>query len=347
MQRRIKHRAWTEFQLTLSDSQPDGFQAMDSFLNETGSFLLHADFFGPAERVAFISSELLERGISGPATRLLQVAGVGGGMQMSAVSGLETTLLYDGERMIGRFFEDADAKYCFMGDVQPWDPAASRSEQTGQVLQTIQTVLAGVGMHFKDVVRTWFYNDRILDWYDDFNRVRTAFFEHHGITRMPASTGIGAPNASGTALVAKVIAVQPKTGDVRIQRIHSPLQCEAPEYGSAFSRAMEVSDSLVRTIYVSGTASIEPAGRTVHVGNAAGQIEKTMEVVHALLAAAGMDWSNTSRAIAYFRNTDDISHWHDYCRNRQLPPLPVILMPSVICRDDLLFELELDAVAEL
>jgi enamine deaminase RidA (YjgF/YER057c/UK114 family) len=110
---------------------------------------------------------------------------------------------------------------------------------------------------------------------------------------------------------------------------------------------MEVRDSSTRTLYVSGTASIEPAGRTVHAGNAAKQIETTMEVVCALIEEAGMVLTDTTRAIAYFRHSEHIPLWHDYCRKRQLLPLPIILIPSDICRDDLLFEIELDAARAL
>ena len=255
-----------------------------------------------------------------------------------------TTPLFVGDRLVGHFWEDADAKYCFLGDLFPTNSAASQSEQTAEVLETVSKLLTEVGMHFRDVVRTWFYLDRILDWYDDFNRVRSEFFQQQGITRIPASTGIGIPNVEGSALVVKVIAVQPKTGIVNVKQVRSPLQCEAPHYGSSFSRAMEVSDSSSRTLYVSGTASIEPGGKTICQGDSAGQIKKTMEVVMALLAEAQMGIIDITRAIAYFRNAEDITLWHDYCQDQKILPFPLMLVHADICRDDLLFEIELDAV---
>ena len=334
-----------ECHVTLPACGPDGFRSeqFDPFPNEGIPAILNADFFGQDEDIASVSGEMQFRGIAGPSTALRLDAGAGGGMQIGSLSGADTTPLYDGDRMIGRLFENADAKYCWLGGVLPADRTAPRSAQAGQALQSIQNALAGAGMDFHDIVRTWFYVDRILEWYRGFNRVRTAFFKRHGIIHMPASTGIGIPNAAGAAVVAKVIAVRPKTGKVSIRRVQSPLQCEASCYGSSFSRAMEVCDSSTRTLHVSGTASIGPTGQTAHVGNTAGQIEKTMEVVGALLEQAGMVWSDTTRAMAYFRDSEHISLWHDYCRNRQLPPLPIILIPSDICRDDLLFEIELDA----
>lgn len=343
--RKITHSGWDENQVTLFSPIPDhlGLEQIDPLSGNPGASVLNADFWGNDKRLVSLAGEMRQRGIPGPETVLLPDTGDAGGMQIGTLSGLESTPVQIAGRLVGRIFEDADAKYCFLGDVQPVNPSATRFDQAGQVFESIEKVLAEAGMHFRDVVRTWFYVDRILDWYDDFNHVRTGFFEKHGITRMPASTGIGCPNSGGTALVAKVVAVLPKTGKVVIKPLHSPLQCEAASYGSSFSRAMEVCDSCSRTIYVSGTASIEPGGQTVHIGDTYGQIEKTMEVVTALLEHARMDLSNTTRAIAYFRHRKDIPLWNEYCHARQLPVLPAILTPSVICREDLLFEIELDA----
>jgi len=338
-----------ECQLTLQASEPDrfGMQRLEPFLTAAGTVILNADFFGEYEQLAFLSRQMQIPGNAEPETTLLLDAGVAGGTHISTLSGVNTTPIFDRGRIIGRSFEDPDAKYCWLGGVLPADPTAPRDVQAGQVLQTIHRALAEAGMHFRDVVRTWFYVDRILDGYGEFNRVRTAFFEQNGVISLPASTGIGAPNAAGAAVVAKVIAMLPKNSNVEIKRIQSPLQCEASAYGSSFSRAMEVRDSSTRTLYVSGTASIEPAGRTVHAGNAAKQIETTMEVVCALIEEAGMVLTDTTRAIAYFRHSEHIPLWHDYCRKRQLLPLPIILIPSDICRDDLLFEIELDAARAL
>jgi enamine deaminase RidA (YjgF/YER057c/UK114 family) len=288
--------------------------------------------------------ELRAGNIQVPETALLQKPGVPGGIQISTISGIDSTPLFgENGRIIGRFFEDSDAKYCVLGDVRPTNPQASRGAQTTDVLHAIQRALTDAGLHFRNVVRTWFYNDDILDWYAEFNQARTAFFQQHGITLAPASTGIGVSNAGGATLVAKAIAVEPKTPAVTVRRVDSPLQREASAYGSAFSRAMEVADRAGRILYISGTASVLPSGETAHTGNIAAQIEKTMEVVEAILTQNGMSFSDSTRAIAYFRRQEHLPLWEEYCRSRQLPPLPVILTECDICRDDLLFEIELDA----
>lgn len=47
-------------------------------------------------------------------------------------------------------------------------------------------------MDFSHVIRTWFYNNRLLDWYEEFNRARDTFFESRGVfdRLVPASTGL-------------------------------------------------------------------------------------------------------------------------------------------------------------
>ena len=308
--------------------------------------MTHWDAFGVPDSIARARRAFESAGLSASPTCVGSAAGADGGVQLRSLSGLPAVPLFANDRVIGQAFEDSHAKYCLLGGLYPSDPTASPSAQTEEVFLMIERALAGVGMDFRHVVRTWFYNDHILEWYADFNRVRTRFFKEHGITLMPASTAIGAPNSAGTALVAKIIAVLPKTAAVEVRRAESPLQHEAFAYGSAFSRAIGVVGPAARTLYISGTASIEPEGKTVHVGNPALQIAKTMEVVAAILGASGMELGDTTRAVAYFRHPEHVALWREFCRKESHSRLPVLEVGCTICRDDLLFEIELDAARE-
>jgi hypothetical protein len=57
-----------------------------------------------------------------------------------------------------------------------------------------------------------------------------------------------------------------------------------------------------------------------------------------------MGWESTSRSIAYFKYAGDMQVLKECMVERGMPSLPGILAHTDICRDDLLFELELDAV---
>ena len=78
--------------------------------------------------------------------------------------------------------------------------------------------LAAVGLVFKLVQaltggrmptaeRRRYLND-LLEWYDEFNDVRTQFFTERGTfdKMVPASTGIGAGSAAGEAMVSALLA---------------------------------------------------------------------------------------------------------------------------------------------
>ena len=267
-------------------------------------------------------------------------------MQAVAVSGTPLVPVTHLGRCAGFVYEDEQARYCRLSGILPRDPGAPRDVQTHDVLECLAATLAGQGFEFTDTVRTWFYLDRLLEWYPTFNTVRTAFFARHGVfeKRVPASTGIGAGNLAGAALSADLLAVQPKNGAVRIQAVPSPLQGSALNYRSSFSRAVELGFTTHRCLTISGTASIGQDGQTVFLGDSAGQIGRTLEVVQALLQSRGMEWSDVSRGIAYFTDLADRSFFEAACRERGLPTLPLAMAQTAICRADLLFELEVDAV---
>ncbi len=267
------------------------------------------------------------------------------GAQATAVTGDVKTIHLDGE-IVGAVYEDEFARYCRLGNLHAPDVTQSREEQARKTFERIIPALAEADMDLSHIVRTWLYMDRILEWYDDFNAVRTKFFTEHNVFDglVPASTGIGVANACRAAMVADVLAIDPKTPDVKIEMVDSPLQGAAWEYGSSFSRGVEVAVPDCRKLYISGTASITPDGATAHVDDVERQIELTMDVVEAILKGRGMGWSDTCRAIAYFRDIKDAPLYHAFCRSRNLPPLPVSLAHAHVCRDDLLFEIELDAV---
>jgi len=266
------------------------------------------------------------------------------GTQIHAVSGAKIKSIRRGDTVIGNRFEDSDAEYCILGDLRP-DVSLSREEQTRQTFTIIEEALDVCGMDFSNVVRTWFYLEDINGWYDVFNRVRTDFFHDRSVfgRYVPASTGIGVKNHGHSAVVADVYAVKPKNGNLKVSAIPLPLQCPALDYQSSFSRAAEVESSDQRLLLISGTASIAPEGETVFLDDTAGQIQKTMEVVEAILESRNMHWSDTTRAIAYFTSVEEAHLLKDYCDKHGLPDMPIAVAHAEICRPDLLFELELDA----
>lgn len=268
------------------------------------------------------------------------------GIQAHAVVGAPVETLYQGGRAVGRVFSDQLARYCILGGILPFTLTSDRPTQARQVFEGLEAALKSAGMECTDVVRTWLFLDRILDWYGEFNPVRTRFFAERQLfdALVPASTGIGGANADGAALVAEAFAVQPFDHRVHAQEVVSPLQCPARAYGSSFSRAVEVASPGVRRLLISGTASIEPGGRSAHEGDIDAQVDLTMRVVEAILVSRGMGFGDVTRAIAYVKHAADAPALARYCGARGIPAFPLILAQDDVCRDELLFEIEVDAI---
>ena len=321
------------------------------FVREAGTRIIAQDALGACE--AYESGmQAIRHAFGGPSWPVTWISGNGRqgritcGTQLHAVASDNLAPVFLDGAVVGYVFGDADARQCILGNIGPRSPTASREAQAREVFERIEQALVAAGMTFSNVVRTWMYVSRILEWYGRFNEARAKFFRERQVFDgvVPASTGVGVDNPAGAALVADVLAIQPRTDRVRIEAVPSPLQRPALDYKSSFSRAAEVVFPDHRMLYVSGTASIDFAGKSAYVGDIQKQIQLTMDVVHAILQSRNMEWIDSARAVAYFKDIDDVGVFGDFCRNNDLAELPVVPAHADICRDDLLFELEVDAV---
>ena len=269
------------------------------------------------------------------------------GMHVLAIAGARVESLAFAGRVVGRIFDDGHARHCLLGDIRPTDPSAPREQQAMQVFENIEAALSRAGMSLPNVARTWLFLDDILAWYGPFNQVRRKFFERHHLFdhTVPASTGVGVKNPDGASLVAGAWAVEPTNGSLFVGGVGSPMQCPAPAYGSCFSRAVEIVTPGWRRMFISGTASIAPKGESVCAGDLDGQIDLTMQVVRAILVSRELDYSDVTRATAYLRNPADAPLFRRWCVKLGLENWPLVTTQAVVCREELLFEIELDAMA--
>jgi len=253
---------------------------------------------------------------------------------------------------IGRSVSGTEAGYLGLSDVGRMIPAGSclgPAEETAAVYTLLDRALSAEGWSIRDVRRTWFYLHRILDWYDDFNRVRTHALKGLGAMSatcsgpLPASTGIRGTGIRGNWCTLDVLAMRALEGHAAdVRRLINPQQNEAPEYGSAFSRGLSITTERARYLLISGTASIDDSGRSMHSGDFARQTERTLDVVASLLAAAHAGLPDICQATAFIKRPEDLP---DARRALDRVGLGAVLTVADVCRDELLFEL--DAIAVL
>ncbi len=121
---------------------------------------------------------------------------------------------------------------------------------------------------------------------------------------------------------------------------------EAYAYGSAFSRGMRIDLGNLVVLLISGTASIDDAGRTVHVGDLRAQVRRTFDNITALLASEGASWKDIVRTTCYLRDIErDYPAFNEersaFYRAQGLNPLPASTgIQAILCRPDLLVEIE-------
>ncbi|HYM76369.1 MAG TPA: Rid family hydrolase [Candidatus Dormibacteraeota bacterium] len=126
---------------------------------------------------------------------------------------------------------------------------------------------------------------------------------------------------------------------------HSALN-EAYDYGSAFSRGMRIDLNGLTILLISGTASIDDAGRTVHVGDFRAQLHRTYDNISKLLAAEGATWHDIVRTTCYLRDIErDYQAFNEertaFFNQQGLDPLPASTgIQAILCRPDLLIEIE-------
>ncbi len=265
------------------------------------------------------------------------------GMLVHAVAGCgrPSVLGIDG-RPRGRLLKAGESTYVVGCNLQADAPAAPTGEAQA-MLAKAEALLAQAGGSLADVPRTWMWLGGIVDWYGEFNRVRSELFTARGLLSgargLPASTGIGIGPAARRHCAMDFAAV---IGGQPLQFLATTShQGAAAKYGSAFSRAAVAPSPAGRTIYVSGTAAIDAAGNTTHIGDPDGQIDDTLAAVQAVLEQAGGTREDIVQAIVYCK-TPQV----EQAFRRRGCALPNVLAIADVCRDSLLFEMEITAMPQ-
>jgi len=356
------HDGWTERVSTLFPRRGESLAAFVergiAAAREGGHSVVKWDVFAPASLYA-PAMEIMEKALGrldwpvswmdGRGCSSGEAEGIAG-MVIHSVSGVEVETIRCAGAPLARVYDAEDVRWCMAGGILPADAGAAPERQAASVFERMEAVLRDAGMDMKDLLRTWFYNDSICRWYAGFNEVRTRFYRETrgGDGVFPASTGIGAVNPFGAALQAQAVAARggEERGRFLVEGVPSPLQCAPFSYGSAFSRALEVTYGSVRLLYVSGTAAVGPDGRTRHEGDVESQMRLTAEVVEAILLSRGMGFEHVSRAVAYVKREEDASKIDAFLDRAGGGEIPLVVTRSEICRENLLFEVELDAVVE-
>jgi enamine deaminase RidA (YjgF/YER057c/UK114 family) len=151
---------------------------------------------------------------------------------------------------------------------------------------------------------------------------------------------------------------------VAAQKSHKPLPKkavsaprtlnEAYDYPkpSSFSRALRLDIKGITILLISGTASVDENGKTIHAGDFRAQCWRTYQNITGLLEAEGATWKDIVRTTCYLRDIErDYEAFNEirtqFFKERGLNPLPASTgVQAILCRPDLLVEIEAIAIFE-
>lgn len=128
--------------------------------------------------------------------------------------------------------------------------------------------------------------------------------------------------------------------------------CEAYNYArpSSFSRGIRLELHGLVILLISGTASVDENGETIHVGDFRAQTRRTFKNITALLASEGATWKDVVRTTCYLRDIDrDYKEFNEertaFYKEQGLDPLPASTgIQAKLCRPELLVEIEAIAI---
>ncbi len=119
---------------------------------------------------------------------------------------------------------------------------------------------------------------------------------------------------------------------------------------SSFSRGMRVDLNGIAILLISGTASIDEQGQSVHIGDLRAQIRRTFSNITGLLASEGATWKDIVRTTCYLRDIErDYAAFNEertaFYAEQGLDPLPASTgIQAILCRPELLVEIEAIAI---
>ena len=123
---------------------------------------------------------------------------------------------------------------------------------------------------------------------------------------------------------------------------------EAYCYGkpSSFSRGMRIDLNRIVILLISGTASIDESGQSVHQGDFRAQMRRTLQNITGLLESEGATWKDIVRTTCYLRDIErDYEAFNEertaFYKEQGLDPLPASTgIQAILCRPELLIEIE-------
>jgi enamine deaminase RidA (YjgF/YER057c/UK114 family) len=221
-------------------------------------------------------------------------------------------------------------------------PNAAR--QTREVFGALIGTLGELGGTLREnCMRTWLFMKDVDLFYEDMVSSRRDLFTLQGLTTQThfiASTGIEGACAHRHDLVSmdaySVIGLRPEQVSYLNDFDHL---CATADYNVTFERGTRIDYADRAHLLISGTASIDHAGRVVHPGDVLRQLDRALANVAALLRDGEAAPGALMYLIVYLRDPGDYPAVREAVA-ASLPGVPSVIVLGPVCRPEWLIEVE-------
>ena len=269
--------------------------------------------------------------------------------------------------------ESETGKEVWSGGVSSYLYPADTRSAAEKAFDLVIAILEKEQMSLNNIVRQWNYIGDILTVregyqnYQIFNEVRSEYYHRYRhVKGYPAATGVGMKHGG---VILDFCALQPHKS-IMIKPVGNPDQFNAYNYGQQvlkgvadkgktikhppqFERGLLLVNNQYSTLFISGTASIK-GQETIGIEDIEKQTIVTIENIRKLsdpariskvISGAAPYREKYTLLRVYIKRQSDFNLVRQIC-DRNFPGIPVIYVEADICRDDLLIEIEAEAVLE-
>jgi len=235
------------------------------------------------------------------------------------------------------------------------EPVVDKDIEYRDLFKNVKHAISNNNYLVTDIARTWIYLNNINNYYENFNQARRDFFNYVEIdysvnsSALPASTCVGGRGNNSSSCM-QILCVNKKDDNLAVTRVYNDLQNEAEgdqyKFKSTFSRGLILERKNVVELQISGTASINKSGETIHVNDPYKQIEYTLKNIENILKKANMDFEDLCVSTCFFKEPQYYAFYKELKKKLKIENIPCNHMVGDICRTDLLFEFDGIAVKQ-
>ena len=217
--------------------------------------------------------------------------------------------------------------------------------QTAALFTSFAEYLESQNIKLRDnLVRTWIFVRDIDTYYQGMVDARRKFFLSQGLTaqsRYVASTGIEG-NAMDSGCLVSMDSLS-FGGLIEKQILPMNALDNLPltiSYGVTFERGLRIKFGDRSHLYISGTASIDKAGKIMHSGDVENQTRRTLDNIEMLLKNQGAALSDMAYMLCYVRNVKHFDYVNAILKDRIPSNIPLVIVQGAVCRPGWLVEVE-------